>query len=168
MARLIKKSGSFILRMIVIACLALQPFCSLSVLADESKVYELPISYFNEYSSVCCDDNDEIKKHSNIILTTSTDKIQKDTVITISGIPEDCIYFQEDDKYTVVISEGKSKSSTYGGWYDGLEYEDGIIVYTVQEDEPYISLSFGDWNTKYASGRDAFFIINSNGKIEEK
>lgn len=163
-----KRNGLIIIKYVVIGCIMIQLFNAFRVNAAESKVYELPISYFNQYSSTACDDNESIKKQTNIVLTATTDKLQKGTRLIISGIPNDSIYFQEDDNYTVVISEGNTISTIYGGWYDGIDYEDGTIEYTVQTDEASLELSFGDWQTKFSSGRDACFLIDANGNIEAK
>ena len=163
-----KRNGLIIIKYVVIGCIMIQLFSAFRVNAAESKVYELPISYFNQYSSAACDDNESIKKQTNIVLTATTDKLQKGTRLIISGIPNDSIYFQEDDNYTVVISEGNAISTIYGGWYDGIDYEDGTIEYTVQTDEASLELSFGDWQTKFSSGRDACFLIDANGNIEAK
>jgi len=164
----IKRSGSMGMGIIFAFLLMIFPGNTLSADAAELTSFKLPVSYFNQYSQKATDNNDDIKNLTNITLTSSTNVLQKGTVITITGVPEDSIYFQEDDNYTVTIYEGQDISTVYGGWYDGLEYDNGTIVYTIQTDIDYLGISFGDWQTKFSSGRDAYYLISADGSVVEK
>ena len=129
--------------------------------------YYMPVTYMNQYVQTPSESGEDGMNTANIEVTLSTDSLQKGTVVTVSGIPTDCINFQEDDNYTVVISEGDAVSTTYGGWYDGKAYDNGTLSYTVQTDEPSLSIAFGQWRMKDASGQDACYVINADGSIEK-
>lgn len=162
MSNVIRKSGSIVSVVIMMALVLALP---INVRAAEAKSYTMPVSYMNKYVSVPSQTNVEGINTANVVATISSDELGKGTVVTLTGIPSDSINFQANDEYTVVFTEGDSISTTYGGWYDGAEYDDGTIVYTLQTDEPTLSISFGDWRMKDASGKDASYVISADGVV---
>lgn len=163
----IKKSGSIIICSLMATLLLAGSKNAVEVNAAEPKTIDLPVSYMNKFLPGPSETNEEGMNTANIVATFSTDTIQKGTVITLTGLPEDCINFQADDKYTVTFKEEGGITKTYGGWYDGESYEAGTVSYTVQSDGETLSISFGDWRMKCGSGQDACFKIGADGKVTE-
>lgn len=163
----VKSIGSKVIGMVVVTLLLVQVSIPFTVTAAELKTYNLPVSYINKYSDFPTIGENSMNK-VNINVTISTDIIKKGTVITLSGMPNDCINFQENDKYAVTITEDDVITANYGGWYDGLEYDNSFISYVVQTDEPTLTISFGTWQMKYLSGMDAKYIINPDCSINEE
>ena len=160
----IKRSGSIVCASLLSIFFFTVSSNTLSVRAAEA-TYLLPVSYFNEIATAPSESNEECINTVEVVATLSTDTLQQGTVVTITGIPTDCINFQEDDDYTVVLTEGDSASTTYGGWYDGQDYADGTISYVMQTDASTLSISFGEWRMLDASGMDAYYVINSDGSV---
>lgn len=167
MSSAIKRSGSVVFSFIL-ALILLVSGSVLSVRAAEAKTISLPVSYANKISDVPAGLGENVLNTVDVVATLSTEKIGEGTVITLSGIPSDCINFQADKKYTVVISEGDKVSTTYGGWYKGESYQDGMISYVVKTDAKEITISFGNWETKYNSGQDACYLIGNDGSVNIK
>ncbi|SFI32789.1 hypothetical protein SAMN04487830_1437 [Pseudobutyrivibrio sp. OR37] len=163
----VKRIGSMVV-CIIMGLILLTPYNNIrTVMAAEAKSFTLPVSYMNKYADAPSENNELGMNTVNVIATLSTSTIQKGTVITLSGLPEDCINFQVNDDYTVVIKEGDKVTKTFGGWYGGEAYEDGQISYVVQTDETAITISFGEWKTKNLSGQDAEYTVSADGIIEE-
>jgi len=122
--------------------------------------------YMNQYATTPAGENENIVNTANVKVTLSDNSLGEGTVVTLTGIPTDSIYFQGESKYSVVFSEGDDVTKTYGGWYGGETYDDGIISYTVQTDVSNLKIDFGDWQMKDGAGRDACCTINADGSID--
>ena len=137
-----KRNGLIIFKYVVIGCIMIQLFSAFRVNAAESKVYELPISYFNQYSSIACDDNESIKKQTNIVLTATTDKLQKGTRLIISGIPK---------TRRGITTAGQDKIN----WVRRLLSEDIVVNIVYKEDKP-----------QYCTGEDCILIDDLPANIQ--
>ena len=163
----IRRNGILVFLTVIFMMMLLFAKNSFTAKAAEAPYY-VPVKYMNQYIPSPSQSNEEGMNTADVVVSLSTDTLQKGSVITLTGIPTDCINFQANDSYTVVFTEADGTSKTYGGWYNGESYDNGTLSYTVQSDSPSLSISFGEWHMKDASGMDASCVINADGSIENK
>ena len=132
---------------------------------DGVMTYNMPVCYFYEYTPSAANSLFSGIHTVNVQATLSTPTLQQGTVVTLTGIPTDSIYFEVDDFYTVEFAEGGSLVKTYGGWYNGDPYENGTITYVMQTGEPTLKITFGSWRQKEANGLDSYYVINADGTM---
>ena len=180
-----RKSIMGILSALTLVIFAILPVNStISKAADAAKVYNLAVCYFSSnvdpihYYKGQLDENpaDEdyyISGYDNMITVNvqcslSTSNIGAGTVITLTGIPNDCINFMSNELYTVGISEGQSFTE-YGRWLptiSGKNYSNGTLSYTVKNSNEPITITFGYWHGGDDGGFDTSYTINPDGTIE--
>jgi hypothetical protein len=127
--------------------------------ADAGKSYTLTFNYYTTQKQSTA---------ANVTLTMSTSKLQKGTVITLTGIPngsfnngggyENVDIAQRDNKYNDIYEK------SYGG-ESKTKIKDGKVTYTVQSASYPVMIWFGSWVGNGEGGMDAVFTINTDGTV---
>ena len=155
----IKKNASKIL-ILSLTLFAATGLSSINVKAAESNSYDVSYRYMADFAESAAGLADNDMATADITITLSTEELEEGTVVTVSGIPTDCINFQANDNYTVDFAEDDVETKTYGGWYGGEKYNDGTIQYTLKTDANNLTLTFGKWILQGEAGFDASYIIS--------
>ena len=157
------------LSLLAIYCLIAFSLTSFISEAKASNVTRnIPLYYF--------DINNEART-INLTIQMSTATIQKGTIITVAGIPNDALGWADYGKQYAVEFEEKVDENTdntanhllygvWGGlfWHTGQSYKNGIVTYTVAGTHP-VDIYLGAWADDLEGGFDERYTIQIDGSI---